>query len=508
MSSDAARERRGPAGRGATDGPPGAGERRRRPGPAAWVIVTTFVAALTVLPPASWTTTTGCVAHGDAGRPAARLRPEGEPRRRPDRDRERAARARGDARPGRPRVYPAPARSIRQPANVATPATAVATADGRAGEGGAGRARARRDGEGDRERRAGDEVAARVAHLDHGLDPERAAAGPARGPGRDDERGRGAHGDVERGRAHAREPGAPTRPACTRCPRGPPCSRRTWPPPRPPPWPCPPAQASAAPGVPVPGTRARVTVALVAARLPYASSTRTTGCAAQATPPRPAAGLGPERERRGRGRGHREARRGRGREARGRGDEGVPGARPVDRAARERRVPPAAAATGPPAQARVPPPGLVPTARVTGSVAPATVLPPASATATSGWAAQAAPAVPPPGRSRTRSRAAGPVATANGVEVAAARPGPGRPTWYPVPARSIVQPANVATPATAARREAARAREHRPAVPVPAAIESVTARRRGRRVAARVEQAHHRLGRPRPCRRCRRRAGP
>ena len=57
---------------------------------------------------------------------------------------------------------------------------------------------------------------------------------------------------------------------------------------------------------------------------------------------------------------------------------------------------PPLAASGLVVQASVPP-GLVPTASVIESVAVVTTLPPASSTLTAGWAAQAAPSVPPPG---------------------------------------------------------------------------------------------------------------
>ena len=237
---------------------------------------------------------------------------------------------------------------------------------------------------------------------------------------------------------------------------------------------CPPAQVSAAPGVPVPGASARVTVALLAARLPYASRTRTTGCVLQATPPVPPEGATPTAS-----------------EAAAPAVTAKPvevaAARPAAVATRvypvpersrlqpaKTAVPPEAAATWPPVQASVPPPGLVPTESVTSSAAPATVLPPASATATTGWAPKAAPAVPPPGWVANRSLAAGPVVTANGVEVAAARPGPVALSWYPVPALSIVQPAKVAVPATAARPGPPVHASAAPAVPVPVASARVT----------------------------------
>ncbi len=77
----------------------------------------------------------------------------------------------------------------------------------------------------------------------------------------------------------------------------------------------------------------------------------------------------------------------------------------------------------------MPAPGFVPIAIVTGSVAPGTVLPPASATATTGPAAKAVPAVPPAGWVATTRRAGGPTAIAKGVEVAGARPEPVARTW-------------------------------------------------------------------------------
>ena len=237
----------------------------------------------------------------------------------------------------------------------------------------------------------------------------------------------------------------------------------------------PPVQARVAPVVPVPGTSASETeVVAPVTRFPYASTTRTTGWTDHATPPVPPPGWIASRS-----------------EAAAAGvtvnavltapaSPGAEAARvypaPVRSIVQPANVaPPAtAAAAGPPVQARVPPPALVPIASVTVSVAPATGLPPASVTATAGCAAQAVPATPPPGCIVSTSFAAGPTATANGVEVAAARPDPVALSVYPDPARSIVQPANVTSPATAAFASPPGHESPAPADPVPAVIARVT----------------------------------
>ena len=79
---------------------------------------------------------------------------------------------------------------------------------------------------------------------------------------------------------------------------------------------------------------------------------------------------------------------------------------------------------------------------------PAVALPPASATATTGCTGHAVPPVPPPGCVSNTSRAAGPVTTLNGGLTASVAPPPASVavTSYAVPARSMVQPENVASP--------------------------------------------------------------
>ena len=70
----------------------------------------------------------------------------------------------------------------------------------------------------------------------------------------------------------------------------------------------------------------------------------------------------------------------------------------------------------------MPPPGLVPIASVMLALLDVTVLPPASCTVTTGWVANATPAVPPPGWVVNASFAAAPTVMLNELDVAPVRP--------------------------------------------------------------------------------------
>jgi hypothetical protein len=108
---------------------------------------------------------------------------------------------------------------------------------------------------------------------------------------------------------------------------------------------------------------------------------------------------------------------------------------------------PATAVFGFAAQTKVAPPGVV-MVSVTALVFVVTVLPTASSTVTTGWVANAAPPAAPTGCVVKMTFAAAPTATGN-EELTAVVSTPSVAVNVYVPTRSIRQPPNVATPATA-----------------------------------------------------------
>ena len=87
--------------------------------------------------------------------------------------------------------------------------------------------------------------------------------------------------------------------------------------------------------------------------------------------------------------------------------------------------------------------------KVTVDVSVVTVLPPASCIATTGCAAQTVVAEPPPGCVVNASCVAAPTVMLKPLLVAAVKEPSVARKMYPVPALSMLQPAKVATPATA-----------------------------------------------------------
>ena len=111
---------------------------------------------------------------------------------------------------------------------------------------------------------------------------------------------------------------------------------------------------------------------------------------------------------------------------------------------------PAFAASGLAVHVRTPAFGFVPNARVIEAVLPVTVLPPASCTITWGWVAKATPKTELLGCCVKPSCAAGPTVIANGLLTADVNEPSVAVSVY-VPATFTLHPANVETPATAAR---------------------------------------------------------